>query len=251
MQLITYRISSTVIMIHMLIAVFLFAGCNQAYQTGSSKITVPSTQVTVIDGDTIKLKLKNKTETVRFLLVDSPEIRDKITDIAQPYSLEAKALTSEMIKNSQEITIEKDKSERDKYGRYLAYVYADGKSIQEALLTSGLARVAYVFAPNTKYESQFRSIETAAESKKIGIWSFPNYSQANGFHPKIVDDQSKNYLKSHQSFVASKNSDVYHPADCSEVVKTIKPENLLTFASEEAAKATGRHRSSVEKCWKK
>jgi micrococcal nuclease len=245
-----YRVTSIFMMISLLIAVFLFTGCNQQKPKDISKITIPSTQVTVVDGDTIKIKLTNKTETVRFLLVDTPEIHDRVTDIAQPYSLEAKAFTSQMIKNSKAITIEKDKSDRDKYGRYLAYVYADGQSVQKALLENGLARVAYVFQPNTKYESQYRSIETTAERKKLGIWYFPNYSQANGFHPKVVDEQSKNYLKSHQSFIASKNSDVYHPASCLEVVNTIKPENRLYFTSEEAAKASGRHRSSIEKCWK-
>nr|WP_281250291.1 thermonuclease family protein [Virgibacillus proomii] len=34
---------------------------------------------------------------------------------------------------------------KDKYGRLLAYVYVDGKSVQETLLKEGLPRVAYIY----------------------------------------------------------------------------------------------------------
>ncbi|RAL24400.1 hypothetical protein [Thermoflavimicrobium daqui] len=50
-------------------------------------------------------------------------------------------------------------------------------------------------------------------------------------------------------FVASVNSDVYHPANC-KVVDKIKKENRIYFKTEEAAKKSGRHRSDVKECWK-
>ena len=44
------------------------------------------------------------------------------------------------------------KAKTDKYGRYLAYVYADGVMVNNALVRDGLARVKYVYPPNNTYE---------------------------------------------------------------------------------------------------
>lgn len=52
----------------LLVALLIAAGCGN-----DEKVEVPKKSVTVIDGDTIKIKLKNKEETVRLLLVDTPE----------------------------------------------------------------------------------------------------------------------------------------------------------------------------------
>lgn len=215
---------------------------------GNNKIEVSSNQVTVIDGDTIKIKNNNKEQTIRLLLIDTPELNHSKTG-KQKYSEEAKAFIGIMIRNAKQISIEKDVSEKDKYGRLLAYVYADGKSVQEALLSKGLARVAYIFKPNIKNVNAYRNVENMAKSKKIGVWSINNYAKDDGFHAEIL--QNRVPIKSlMQAFVASKNSKVYHPTDCEEVVDTIKVENQIFFKSEEEAQASGRKRSKIPSCWK-
>ena len=84
---------------------------------------------------------------------------------------------------SGKLTIEFDVGERvDKYGRLLAYVYIDGKSVQEQLLKEGLARVAYVYPPNTRYLSEFEEAQEEAKEKGIGIWSIENYVTDRGFN---------------------------------------------------------------------
>lgn len=65
-----------------------------------------------------------------------------------------------------DVQIELDVSERDKYGRLLCYLYIDGKMFNEILLEQGYARVAYVFAPNTKYVDQFRAIQDKARERE-------------------------------------------------------------------------------------
>ncbi|MDN4594682.1 thermonuclease family protein [Polycladomyces subterraneus] len=57
---------------------------------------------------------------------------------------EASAFTKNLLTHAKHITLEFDVEKRDKYGRMLAYVYADGKSVQEELLKQGLARVGYI-----------------------------------------------------------------------------------------------------------
>lgn len=224
-------------------------GCSsEEKEADDSKLVVKSDQVEVIDGDTIKVQWKQdnkiKKETIRLLLIDAPELNHPEKG-EQPYGREAKKHVEKLIRNAKNVTIEKDQTTRDKYNRFLAHVYADDTNIQESLLENGLSRVAYVMQPNVKYLEDYKKAEKEAQEKGIGIWSIKNYVQKDGFHPENIEkDEQKG------KFVASKNSDVYHPADC-DVVKTIKTENRIYFDSEEEAKASGRKRSKVEGCWEK
>lgn len=232
-----------------LFSIFL-TGC------GDDTIEVSKDQVIVIDGDTIRVildnkKAENKMEKVRLLLIDSPELNHPQTG-KQPYSDEAKQFVERMIRSGKKVTIETDESERDKFQRLLAYVYVDGKSVQEELIKNGLARVAYIYEPNTKYVDKYKLLEKEARQKKVGIWSIENYVQNNGFHPEVIQQQNpqaKERTTEDTGFIASKNSDVYHPASCKQVVDTIKPENRIHFKNEQEAQKSGRKRSKVEKCW--
>jgi micrococcal nuclease len=94
---------------------------------------------------------------------------------------EAKERNRELV-NSGDLTIEFDIGEkRDKYDRLLAYVYVNGQSVQETLVKEGLARVAYVYPPNTRYLTPYDEAQEVAKSKKIGIWSVEDYTTDSGF----------------------------------------------------------------------
>ncbi len=151
-------------------------------QTTTGKL-IPAKIVSITDGDTMKINLNGKTETVRLLLVDTPEVKHPSKPV-QPFGPEASAFAKKMLKEGKEVQIEIDVSERDKYGRLLAYLWVDGKMFNEMLLEKGLARVAYVYPPNIKYVDQFRAIQKKAQTAGVGIWSIENYAQEDGFHPK-------------------------------------------------------------------
>ncbi|KUP30231.1 thermonuclease family protein [Bacillus halotolerans] len=134
-----------------------------------------------VDGDTIKVKYNGNVDTVRYLLVDTPESK-KPDSCVQPYGEDASKRNEELVSDGK-LQIEFDKGDhRDKYGRLLAYVYVDGKSVQETLLKEGLARVAYVYEPNTKYIDQFRKDEQEAKSEELSIWSKNGYVTDRGFN---------------------------------------------------------------------
>ncbi|MGG2017923.1 thermonuclease family protein [Bacillus sp. S10(2024)] len=134
-----------------------------------------------IDGDTLKVQLENgKEETVRFLLVDTPETKHPRLGV-QPFGPEASAFTKKYASEGKKIQLELDVSEREKYGRLLAYVWVDGQMLNRLLIEQGLARVAYVYAPNTKYVDYLREFQTKAQANKKGIWSVENYATDNGF----------------------------------------------------------------------
>ncbi|MFT4400417.1 thermonuclease family protein [Bacillus sp. SW14] len=133
-----------------------------------------------VDGDTIKVSYNGKVDTVRYLLVDTPETK-KPNSCVQPYGEDASKRNKELVSNGK-LQLEFDKGDgRDKYGRLLAYVYVDGKSVQETLLKEGLARVAFVYEPNTKYIDQFKNDEQEAKSEKLSIWSKNGYVTDRGF----------------------------------------------------------------------
>ncbi|MFD1907245.1 thermonuclease family protein [Paenibacillus rhizoplanae] len=80
---------------------------------------------------------------MRLILIDTPE-----TKPVQPFGPEASAFTTKLLMDNT-VRLEFDVSERDQYGRILAYAYVDDKMVNELLLEKGLARVA-VFQPNVK-----------------------------------------------------------------------------------------------------
>lgn len=145
---------------------------------------IPVELIDIKDGDTIEILYNGgKTAIVRYLLIDTPETSHPKLG-KQPFGEEAKARNKELL-SSGKLTIEFDVGEQiDKYGRILAYVYVDCKSVQEQLLREGLARVAYVYPPNTRYLSDFKKAQEEAKKKGIGIWSIQNYITDKGFNSK-------------------------------------------------------------------
>lgn len=154
---------------------------NNSNHSSNNKNLIPVTLVETVDGDTIKVNYKGKEETVRYLLVDTPESKKPGTCV-QPYAKAAAERNKELV-NSGKLSLEFEKgNERDKYGRLLAYVFVDGKSVQEELLKEGYARVAYIYDPPYKYLSKFENDEKVAQNKNLNIWSDPGYATDHGFN---------------------------------------------------------------------
>lgn len=140
-----------------------------------------------VDGDTVKVIYNGKEESVRFLLIDTPETNHPRLG-KQPFGEEAKAFTTSMVQNAASLELEFDIGQkRDKYDRLLAYIYADGKSIQEELVKKGLARVAYVYPPNTRYVDPYQALQREAQKKGVGIWSIENYVQEDGYQKEVTE----------------------------------------------------------------
>lgn len=200
-----------------------------------------ATVMNVVDGDTLDVSFYNKEERVRLLLVDTPETKHPSKPV-QPFGPEASQFAKETLEGK-EVTIELDVSERDKYGRLLAYVWIDGKMFNEMLLEKGLARVAYVYAPNTKYVDQFYEIQKQAQKQGVGIWSIENYVQEDGFIAEdgnSAKEQEQDIPPANKDCVIkgninSKGEKIYHTPD-SPSYKQTKPEMLFcTKAEAEAA----------------
>ncbi|MCY7919970.1 thermonuclease family protein [Bacillus vallismortis] len=180
-----------------------------------------------VDGDTIKVKYKGNVDTVRYLLVDTPESK-KPDSCVQPYGEDASKRNKELVSDGK-LQMEFDKGDhRDKYGRLLAYVYVDGKSVQETLLKEGLARVAYVYEPNTKYIDQFKKDEQEAKSDKLSIWSKNGYVTDKGFNGCIK-----------QKNTAVKKATTSKPAAKQPTTPKASSETSTTTENEASSASTG------------
>lgn len=125
----------------------------------SSEIMPTYKVVRIIDGDTIELEDGRK---VRYIGIDAPE-----TD-GSCFSLEATLKNKELVEGKN-VRLEKDKSETDRYGRLLRYVYVDNLFMNEVLVKEGYA-YAKAYRPDTKMQEGFTKSQNEAMSQKKGMW---------------------------------------------------------------------------------
>lgn len=151
------------------------------------------TLISIPDGDTIKVKTKKlATVRVRLLGIDCPEINQ------EPWGQIAKEYLEEALSNSKTVKLETDLVKRDKYGRLLAYVYAEEDagnyqkiSLNEKLLEYGLAEL-FIIGDNDKYAVRFKEAEAQARQAKINIW---DEEKGIKYSPYEFRKRSKKYKK--------------------------------------------------------
>lgn len=124
----------------------------------------------VVDGDTIEVNLNNKTERVRLIGIDSPEILDERKSI-QCFGKEASDKAKKILLDKT-IILESDptQGEKDEYGRLLRYVFLDGLNFNKYMIDNGYAR-EYTFKSRIyKYQSEFIQAENQAKKESKGLW---------------------------------------------------------------------------------
>jgi micrococcal nuclease len=228
------------------IIVLLTSGCveNQSTSTGGSKDLIEVELLNVIDGDTIKVKYNGKTETIRYLLIDTPEVRHQTLG-NQPLGDEASSRNQQLLEDAT-VALEFDVGERyDDYGRLLAYVYADGQSVQQVLLEEGLARLAYVFAPNTRHLDSFKEAEAIARQAELNIWQYEKYVTNRGFDKTKVNEVKAHEPKTNEKCLIKgninrENKKIYH-IPSGKYYEQTKPEKW--FCTEQQALDAGFKKS--------
>jgi len=125
-------------------------------------IGVPTTHATrIIDGDTIEIA---GGDTVRLIGIDTPEK-------GQFFFEEATDRLEELI-GGREILLEIDKTDKDKYGRLLRYVFLNRSDLVNTMLVrEGLAKVL-IYPPDRKYEQELLEAEELARIQNLGIWNY-------------------------------------------------------------------------------
>lgn len=131
-----------------------------------------ATVVRVVDGDTLVVNYQGTDEKVRLIGVDTPESVASDSSRNTEEGKEASNYTKSVFSQGDSVWLEFDASERDKYGRILAYVWldSDGKTMYNLeLVQKGYARVMTI-QPNDKYVDLFTEAQTKARNAKKGFW---------------------------------------------------------------------------------
>lgn len=181
----------------------------------------------VVDGDTIEVKMGETKEKVRLIGIDTPETVHPEKE-EEPYGKEASDFTKERL-NGQEIRLELDVEERDRYGRLLAYVWLGDEMFNDTLLREGYARLA-TFPPNVKYVERFTATQKEARESQRGLWALE-------LEEDEINSESNQEMEQGE-YLGSRNSDKYHLPGCKWAQK-IKEENQVWFETVEEAEAAG------------
>ncbi len=139
-----------------------------------------------VDGDTFRIKVNGEDTKVRMLAIDTPEsVKEKELEY---YGKEASEYTCNKLKNAKKIELEYDHNsdKYDKYGRLLAWVFVDGKLLQESLVKGGYAKVAYLYA-DYKYTSLLQEAQEKASMNSLGIW---DNDKAKRFNPSSKSENN-------------------------------------------------------------
>ena len=130
---------------------------------------IEATVVRVIDGDTIRVRVRGKGHTVRLIGVDTPETVHP-TKTVQHFGAEASAYTKAALEGKT-VTLEADPTgdTRDRYGRLLRYVHLDGQNFNARLIREGYGHAIRRFRYSKR--AQFIRLEDEARRRGRGLWS--------------------------------------------------------------------------------
>lgn len=119
-----------------------------------------------VDGDTVEL---DNGEKVRYIGINTPESVDPRRPV-ECFGKEAAEFNKHLVEGKK-VVLERDVSDRDRYGRLLRFVFLeDGTLINEALVRDGYAFVA-TYPPDISKQDIFRAAEKFAREEKRGLWS--------------------------------------------------------------------------------
>lgn len=115
--------------------------------------------VWITDGDSIEVEINGQRHRVRYIGINTPE-RD------EPCSNAAKDANARLV-SGRTVTLVRDVSNTDRYGRLLRYIYVGNTFVNEVLVRDGYAENS-VWAPDTRHAGHFRALEAQARAAGRG-----------------------------------------------------------------------------------
>jgi micrococcal nuclease len=136
--------------------------------------------VSIVDGDTIKVRIGDHTETVRYIGMNAPELHHP-TKGEEPGGREAAEANRKLV-GGQTVRVELDVQERDRYARLLAYVYLGDMMVNAELVAQGYAQVMTI-PPNVKYQDLLLKNQREARLLQLGLWKDTSLPLSPGASP--------------------------------------------------------------------
>ncbi|MGY0498257.1 thermonuclease family protein [Nocardia sp. FBN12] len=131
----------------------------------------------IVDGDTLAVAAvtagpaldSTSTVDVRLLEINAPETKDPNTPV-QCFGPEATAELTRLAPVGSTVWVQRDQELRDRYGRYLLYMWDPrGEFVNLSLVQSGHAE-AVLYQPNDKHWSLISAAEPTARATNAGGW---------------------------------------------------------------------------------
>lgn len=127
--------------------------------------------IEVVDGDTVRVRLDDREETVRLIGIDTPETVHPTRPV-ECFGAEASAQAHNLL-DGQAVFLEADRSQSDadRYGRLLRYLWLrDGRLVNYELLRQGYA-FEYTFDTPYRYQDIFQQAERDSRTAQHSLWS--------------------------------------------------------------------------------
>lgn len=180
--------------------------------------------VHIADGDTLTILTEaNKKIKIRLAGIDTPEK-------AQPFGNKAKQALAALT-FQQQVLVEVET--KDRYGRTVGTVMANGLDVNAELVREGMA---WVYRQYTNDEKLY-ALEAEAKQAKRGLWASDKPIEPWDWRKgKRTVDSSPSVVKG--MIIGNKNSHIYHLSNCQSYYAVSK-KNQVLFTNEELAKANG------------
>lgn len=115
--------------------------------------------IKVFDGDTVQTE---NGEKIRYIGINSPEK-------GEPFSREATE-ANKLLVLGKKVRFEFDVQRKDRFGRTLAYVFAEDTFVNLEMVKSGWA-VLQTIPPNVKYQDEIVEGQKEARDNCLGMWT--------------------------------------------------------------------------------
>ena len=122
----------------------------------------------VVDGDTLLLTNQAR---IRLKGIDTPETV-KPDHPVERWGPEATEFARQFVSGG-EIRLQFDRERKDKYDRFLAYVWVEDQLLNEALVRAGLARAVILFPISPAMKRRLLAAQEEARAARRAIWSEP------------------------------------------------------------------------------
>lgn len=199
--------------------------------TSPSPLSASARVTRIVDGDTIDL---SNGKRLRYVGIDTPETGDCLGS-------EATKKNKELVLD-REVKLEKDVSEKDRYGRLLRFVWVGDTMINEEMVRSGYAKV-YTYPPDIKYADRFVTAEREARENKRGLWA-DDACKVQGESTQGPNNQVTQLPSSSCNIkgnISTSGDKIYHLIGCGSYNKTTINESAGEhwFCSEDDAVSAG------------
>ena len=145
-----------ILLYFLILTTFILLGFLFSQITGKVVYKIEKANITrIIDGDTIETNIGK----VRLLGINTPEKKEKGWEEAKNFLLQFQGKEIELIRT---------KEDKDKYNRFLRYVFYSGRMLNEEILAKGLAN--FYSYNEEEYTKILKKAEEKARKQELEIW---------------------------------------------------------------------------------